>query len=444
MSMLPIYELKINEEVDDKAEVSAVALVDEPAIQRDFLAFREQFIQPSKGEHQDEFLPRCISYVINEGKDSEQAVAICNSIWENHFAESYTDYPKAASENAKIALRWAEENGWGDCGTGVGKARANQLANNEPISRDTIARMSAFERHRQNSQKELGDGCGRLMWLAWGGNEGIEWASRKLEQIDKEKMAGGVSFDFDGVLTTKKGVDLLDAAVSRGTEVYIISARSDDKGLREFASKHNVKLDNVFATGSNKAKVEKIKEIQVSKHYDNNPDVIKEIGSIGEKFSFFGFQIVSEDEHIVTGPLMIADEKIYRNNELMGEHYVVFSADTIKKIAIKFSKKKYQDSVNLMHDPAQIVEGVTMFESWIVDSKRGVKPMQGFEDVSEGSWFGSFYIENQDVWNRVKSGEFKGFSVEGNFDYAEPEPPKNNEEMMLEKINKLLNEIITD
>jgi hypothetical protein len=103
--------------------------------------------------------------------------------------ESYNDYPKQASENAKIALRWAEENGWGSCGTDVGKQRANQLAKGENISEDTISRMASFERHRQNSQKELGDGCGRLMWLAWGGNEGIEWAQRKLESIKKEKMA---------------------------------------------------------------------------------------------------------------------------------------------------------------------------------------------------------------------------------------------------------------
>lgn len=97
--------------------------------------------------------------------------------------ESYTDYPKGATENAKTALRYAEQNGWGDCGTDVGKQRANQLAKGEPISEDTIARMASFERHRQNSNKELGDGCGRLMWLAWGGDEGIEWAQRKLEQI---------------------------------------------------------------------------------------------------------------------------------------------------------------------------------------------------------------------------------------------------------------------
>lgn len=101
--------------------------------------------------------------------------------------ESYTDYPKGAIENAKTALRYAEENGWGDCGTDVGKQRANQLAKGEPISEDTIARMASFERHRQNSTKELGDGCGRLMWLAWGGDEGIEWAQRKLEQIKNGK-----------------------------------------------------------------------------------------------------------------------------------------------------------------------------------------------------------------------------------------------------------------
>ena len=100
--------------------------------------------------------------------------------------ESYTDYPEQATENAKIALRYAEENGWGDCGTPVGKARANQLANREPISEDTISRMASFERQRQNSDRPLGEGCGRLMWLAWGGDAGVEWASRKLKQIRKE------------------------------------------------------------------------------------------------------------------------------------------------------------------------------------------------------------------------------------------------------------------
>jgi hypothetical protein len=120
-----------------------------------------------------------------QNKEKEELIAYLKEILDVKL-ESYSDYPKAASENAKIALRWADENGWGSCGTSVGKARANQLAKGEPISRDTIARMAAFERHRQNSQKELGDGCGRLMWLAWGGDAGVEWAQRKLEQLKNQ------------------------------------------------------------------------------------------------------------------------------------------------------------------------------------------------------------------------------------------------------------------
>lgn len=100
------------------------------------------------------------------------------------FAESYTDYPEEAVNNAKRALAYADKNGWGSCGTPVGKARANQLANKEPISRDTIARMASFKRQQQNKDVPYGKGCGGLMWDAWGGDAGVEWAIRKLEQID--------------------------------------------------------------------------------------------------------------------------------------------------------------------------------------------------------------------------------------------------------------------
>jgi hypothetical protein len=388
---LPIYELIISENLDDDSQVSAIALVDEPATKRLFSIFKDEFINPSKGENEKDFIERCIKYVINEGKDSAQAVAICNSMWKEHFAEgmphytkdgklwtgpthkdadgklmtgaehtedseylyhlgefeeSYTDYPKEASENAKTALRWAEANGWGECGEATGKKRANMLANNEPLTRDTIARMASFARHRQNSQRELGDGCGRLMWLAWGGDAGIEWASRKLKEIDGDKFS-----------THQK------------------------------------------------------------------------------------FKIVNEDERIVTGCLMESDLLIYRMNETMGEHYVKFSADTIKTIAIKWAKQKFQTNVNLMHDSNQSVKNVTMFESWLVDKNRGVQPMKGFEDVADGSWFGSFYVENDEVWQQLKDGTFRGFSVEGLFDYTEP---ISAEENALKTISKLLNDIIED
>lgn len=98
--------------------------------------------------------------------------------------ESYTDYPESASNNAKRALEWAEKNGWGSCGTDVGKRRANQLAKKEGISRDTISRMASFKRHQQNKDVPYSEGCGGLMWDAWGGTSGIEWAINKLKELD--------------------------------------------------------------------------------------------------------------------------------------------------------------------------------------------------------------------------------------------------------------------
>jgi HK97 family phage prohead protease len=100
--------------------------------------------------------------------------------------ETYNDYPEAATNNAKRALRYKEENG-SSCGTPVGWARARQLANKERISRDTIARMASFKRHQQNKDVPYDEGCGGIMWDAWGGDAGIEWAIRKLDQIDNKK-----------------------------------------------------------------------------------------------------------------------------------------------------------------------------------------------------------------------------------------------------------------
>ena len=99
--------------------------------------------------------------------------------------ESYTDYPESATNNAKKARKWKEENG-SDCGTNVGWLRSSQLANRKPISRDTIARMASFKRHQQHKDVPYSEGCGGLMWDAWGGTSGINWAINKLKQIDNK------------------------------------------------------------------------------------------------------------------------------------------------------------------------------------------------------------------------------------------------------------------
>lgn len=126
------------------------------------------------------------------------------------------------------------------------------------------------------------------------------------------------------------------------------------------------------------------------------------------------FSVTSEDRRIVSGPLMLADTPIYRSDE-EGEYYVTFPAAVIERIARKFARQGNHANVNEMHDSDRQVAGVVMFETWLTDSTRGTLPLKGYEDAPEGSWFGSFAVDNEEVWQQIKTGAFTGFSVEGIF-----------------------------
>ena len=93
-----------------------------------------------------------------------------------------------------------------------------------------------------------------------------------------------ISFDYDGTISTAKGTELAQRYVEKGDQVYIVSARSRRSGMLDKAEQVGILLSRVYATGSNKAKVEKIKQLNIDKHYDNNPEVIKELGNVGVLF----------------------------------------------------------------------------------------------------------------------------------------------------------------
>ena len=311
-----IIDLEILDDLEQSG-VSAIALVDVPAIEKYWMAFRrEVFVEPSAGESEEEFLGRCIPAMLDEGKEQDQAVAMCYSMYQNmsydtgalpvytdeipdkkrKFAETYTDYPEEAVENAKRALKWAEENGWGDCGMGPGKARANQLANREPISEDTIARMSAFERHRQNSETPYGEGCGKLMWDAWGGDAGVEWAARKLREIRGEKFASEEFPTLEEAIKRSEELGLNGEIHSHATEdgfIYMPGASHEalEKALAElnleFAPIQRIPKEERGREGSAKNKegdtkttrggievseqVEKTLKDKVKEHNEKNP-----------------------------------------------------------------------------------------------------------------------------------------------------------------------------
>ena len=111
----------------------------------------------------------------------------CETANKDYYAEeTYNDYPQAATTNAKRAIKYKEEKG-SSCGTIVGWTRARQIANREKLTRRTIARVASFKRHQQHKDVPYDEGCGGIMWDAWGGTPMIEWAIKKLEKIDKAK-----------------------------------------------------------------------------------------------------------------------------------------------------------------------------------------------------------------------------------------------------------------
>jgi hypothetical protein len=185
--MKKIIDLEIIDNLEESG-VSKISLVDVPAIEKYWMAFKEeQFVEPNAGEREDDFIPRCIAYNVEEGKDPDQAAAICYSTWERHSK--------------------------------------------------------------------------------------VEFAK--------------VSFDYDDTLSTDRGEELARREMRRGNDVYIITARGMAGGeIKSVAERLGIPLSNIFATGSNTAKIKKVRDLGITKHYDNNADVVSNLGMIGEKFSY--------------------------------------------------------------------------------------------------------------------------------------------------------------
>ena len=131
------------------------------------------------------------------------------------------------------------------------------------------------------------------------------------------------------------------------------------------------------------------------------------------------FAVADEERRIIRGVIMRADFPIYRitKNEQTGkaeEYYLIYRADTIRAMAEKYLADGLQNSVSLDHDGQQ-VEGVQMVQLYIKDTGAGINP-EGFDtDIADGSLFAEFHVTNDEVWEQVKDGTFKGFSLEGLF-----------------------------
>lgn len=145
----------------------------------------------------------------------------------------------------------------------------------------------------------------------------------------------------------------------------------------------------------------------------------------------------NEEKHIITGVLLRADYPIYRNDGQLGEYYIKFDRETIKNVAEKLLDDGNHNVVNLQHIPNSDVEGVKMVEIFFKDAENGINP-KGFEQITDGSLMATFKVHNEKIWKSIKDGEFRGFSIEGNFGF---DLEKTKEDKDYDDIMKMLHEL---
>ena len=142
-------------------------------------------------------------------------------------------------------------------------------------------------------------------------------------------------------------------------------------------------------------------------------------------------KFADEKKHMITGVVAIPNKPIYRRNKETGEEYdIVFSSEAIEKMSMDFLKNYKQHEVTLQHQ--ENADGVYLVEQWIkTDMVYDKSLSMGLsKELPVGSWFQTYYVDSNDVWKRIESGELLGFSLECALTMEEFNKIEENKEIM--------------
>tara|TARA_R100001082_G_scaffold68819_1_gene38957 strand:- start:1214 stop:1834 length:621 start_codon:yes stop_codon:yes gene_type:complete len=145
----------------------------------------------------------------------------------------------------------------------------------------------------------------------------------------------------------------------------------------------------------------------------NSPAIEVDFIFFGKEKNNLTFSKVDEEKRELISPALIPNKQIFRYDPNTDqEYYVYFSKDTVKKAAYSYLKHNNHHKATYEHE--QRVAGVLTVESWIKEGDQDKSKLYGY-DLNDGTWFVKMKIENDDLWERIKSGELKGLSIEGYF-----------------------------
>lgn len=146
---------------------------------------------------------------------------------------------------------------------------------------------------------------------------------------------------------------------------------------------------------------------------------------------------LENEKRLLVGAALIPNKPIYRN--INGkEFYISFDEATIEKLAQDFLANDYQHNITIEHQEG--VDDITVVESWIKTSENDKSVGYGLNEPI-GTWFISVKVNNEEIWNKVKNGDYKGFSIEAMVGLDE-NLELNNQLSMNEELIEKLREII--
>ena len=489
-----VYELKIEED-DDVSGIDSISLVDEPAIEINWMYFsKEKAHEFHIPDNEDEkYLEKLKSIAQDEQEllDEGWVVSKVTPLGKEGFAIPVPDPNGPSSENEKeYRVRY--------------KYVLNPAAGNNPVIATTrdfcreLVQKNYVWRIEDLDALTNDEGDSALVWRGgyncrhlWarieynyddtirnkaGVNRGkidpqapLDTRVLGMEQPDTRVMAHPsfavekfekVSIDYDDTLSTQRGKDLARRLLKEGKEVVVVTRRRDSEmGIVNKVAKE-VGITKVYNTNG-QLKWKKLKELGIQKHIDNNQDELDAIKKNAplirtEKFDYDvstigGYEdpgikkkkkekkfAADEEKRTIIGPAMVPDLRIARRTK-EGDYYeVYFTADTIKMIADKYMKNQYTRNNDLMHD-GTAVKDVYVVESWIKEDENDKSTKYGYGDLPIGTWFVAMKCaktpQGDKVWEMVKSGELAGYSVSGWFEEV---AAFCREEMFLHKVVEIL------
>ena len=339
---------------------------------------------------------------IKKSSPTASSVHVPSAEWEK--AETYKA-PASARNNAARVLRWKEKYGDEVKGmTSVGWTRARQLANNENLSRETVARMSAFARHRKNAEIDPKykdtpwKDRGYVAWLGWGGDTGISWAKSIMERINKRQID-------DDTFTMPDEARMRSMELGLGGAIHVSSEDGQQAVYMPGASHEDyLEMLNRIAgiEPEEDDEEEPVNEGLIERAISAIIGAIMQHTDVNKSFEETKILKVDDEQRIVYGWASVVTED--------GEPVVDSQGDVIEPeemvkmandfmLAVRTAKAMHKgdkigEVIHSMPLTAELAKALglhTDMEGWIV----GVK------------------VYSDDVWASVKSGEFAGFSIGG-------------------------------